>query len=224
MAEIEKGDEDEVLERWMGEVEHGLLLGPPHGREGRKRLESRMVDRNADPTSKSDSEKPDGDVKKASGGVKEEPRIVVVGDRLFTDTVLAHRLSVHLGGAEDDDPKVISIHTTQLPEPRDVRLIRWVEERLSGGKVKGGKVDWGRYTREAELGEKLETSVERGQRSLGLDPRTWRVIPLLKGLGRGVGATARFLGRGVRWVWARARRRAAKLEMEVEGVKGSNVA
>ena len=227
-------DEDEVLARWKGEVEDGLLLGPAPGKveDGSKRLQTRMVDRQANTLPDSD----DGH-EKLDGSVVEDPRIVVIGDRLFTDTLLAHRLSIHLNSSTRDrtgaEPGVISIHTTSLPERRDVRLLRWFEERLSGGKLKVGRTDWARYTLDPEW--RNSTGDERhGQRTEGTsigesrmtwDPRTWRALAVFAGVGRGMRSTGRLMWRGVgggiRWAWARARRRGGQLEAEVEGVRKS---
>ena len=213
------------MARWKGEVEDGLLLGSAPGKveDGSKRLQSRMVSRQADTL-------PDSDVghKNSDGSTVEEPRIVVVGDRLFTDTLLAHRLSIHLNPSKRDtpntDPRVISIHMTSLPERRDVRILRWIEERLSGGKLKVGKTDWARYT--IDLGSRDSTGKERHELGtrwpriddsrLTWDPRTWRTLALLLGFGRGMRGASRSVWRGVsggmRWAWTRARRRGGQLE------------
>ncbi len=266
---MEKGYEDEVLERWMGEVEDGLLLGPSPGKDadgkerGKRRLQSRMVERQKGVAEANQASQAKASIQAEKGqaeeveGVKSKPRgmeeeglrIVVIGDRLLTDTLLAHRLGLYLRPTETetkpgvgDDPRVISIHTTSLPEPRDVRFLRWVEEKLSGGKVKGGPIDWTSYVRKPEPSQSaLDHKGRPGARmSLGdrwrrfrmdmqdselrFDPRTWRPLALTVGFGRGFRWIGRKAGAGVKWVWSRARRRGAKLQTEAEGLKGGEIA
>jgi len=81
----------------------------------------------------------------------DEPlRILVVGDRLATDVLLARRLSKHLGNDPSQSlealPPAVSIITTDLFKYRDVRLLRWLESR------------WSRIGRRS-------TAVERGRRA-----------------------------------------------------------
>lgn len=230
--------------------------GPGRGEVGKKRLEKRMADRrvnespnpNVNPNAaaldlersaeKTVNEKAGQKAGRLGGDVGgEELRLAVIGDRLLTDTLLAHRLSLHLppsnpGSGGELTPRVVSIHVTQLPEPRDVRFLRWIEERLSGGLTKGA-VDLREVDRDtgsaAEIGlPKGESEGNKHDQKKGdgvhWDPRTWRPVPLLLGLGRGIQWTGGKLGNGVRWAWATARRRGAKLETEVEGVKGSDIA
>ena len=79
-------------------------------------------------------------------------RILVVGDRLATDVLLARRLSKHLAstsnfpGLPEDLPPTISIITTELFKRRDVRILRWLE------------ASW------ARVGD-WPTAVERGKRA-----------------------------------------------------------
>ena len=64
----------------------------------------------------------------------EDPRILVIGDRLATDVLLARKLArfyrphrtttAHLS----DQKPVLSVVTTHLFKPTDVRLLRWIEE------------------------------------------------------------------------------------------------
>jgi phosphatidylglycerophosphatase GEP4 len=172
----------------------------------------------------SDSEKASSRVGYA--GSDEPPKIVVIGDRLFTDTLLAHRLRLHLGkGKESED--VISIHTTRLPQPQDVRILRWIEERLAGKRLRQGKIDWSRFIMSpdpelsaADARAMVSESVKGWGRFIpvGLrdpppftrNPRTWP-IPVLLWTGRTVGMVFRMAMRwtaaGIRWAWARTKRR-----------------
>lgn len=149
-------------------------------------------------------------------------KIIVLGDRLFTDTLLAHRLRLHMT-RDPSSQDVISIATTQLPQPKDVRLLRWIENILSQRRVREGPTDWGRYI----LREEPETVVAReGFRArlwrrlvpvwlrepapMTRDPRSWP-LPILLGTARGlvrIGVVIfRYTTVGVRWVWARAKGR-----------------
>ena len=187
-------------------MEHGLLLGAGSGRTG-EAVARRVVDRQEGDKEARRVDK-DAEVRREGGldeggrgdeeGTKkwvEEPRIVVIGDRLFTDTLLAHRLSLHLR-ASDDAPRVLSILTTRLPEPRDQRLLRWLEERLSGGQVIQGKVDWRTCTRhpiESELAvdENLETARGWIRTRRTSDATSWRLLSLVVGAVRLVSRSVR---------------------------------
>jgi phosphatidylglycerophosphatase GEP4 len=163
-------------------------------------------------------------------------KIIVVGDRLFTDTLLAHRLRLHMT-RDASSQDVISIATTQLPRPNDVRLLRWIENVLSRRRVREGPTDWGRYI----LRHEPETAVTpeglrariwrrlvpvwlREPSPMTRHPRSWPV-PVLLGTARGVVRTTAFIFRytmvGARWIWARAKRR---IEQRRTGAKVAVVA
>lgn len=163
-------------------------------------------------------------------------KIIVLGDRLFTDTLLAHRLRLHMS-RDASSQDVISIATTQLPRPNDVRLVRWIENVLSRRRVREGPTDWGRYilrqepetavTREglrARIWRRLVPVWLREPAPMTRDPRSWPV-PILLATARGLIGTAAFILRytavGVRWIWARAKRR---IEQRRAGAKAAVVA
>ena len=136
---LEKEDEEEIMGKYIDDMERQPLLGPVTGRQAKKSegdaLRDKMVLHQA--TSSLRSAEKEQDVVRAEADAveskAEEPlRILVVGDRLFTDTLLAHRLSVTLPKPTDSLPSVLSIHTTTLPQSNDVRFLRWVEERSRG--------------------------------------------------------------------------------------------
>lgn len=151
-------------------------------------------------------------------------RILVVGDRLFTDTLLANRLTKLLpspSSSSDPDttssmiPSVISIHTTSLPQPKDVRLLRWLEDKLTKGRVREGPTDWGRYVIQADAHALAAASIIpltlreranpfRDTPPLTWHPRSWRPAPLLVGLGSGLWFVSRITGRGLYKLLSRA--------------------
>ncbi|WVF70563.1 hypothetical protein IAT40_005354 [Kwoniella sp. CBS 6097] len=181
----EKEDEQALWARWEDEVDGPLLgqMGADHhlsrtkGREGDKdaTLEKRVVNAEAAGSSGDKTEAAaagKGKTEALRDGKREDLRILVIGDRLFTDTLLAHRLSLYLpkhssaksgpatssktGSLPSSLPSVLSIHTTALPQPKDVRLLRWVEERLTRSRVRvrpdptasgnaSGRLDLGRF-------------------------------------------------------------------------------
>jgi phosphatidylglycerophosphatase GEP4 len=139
-------------------------------------------------------------------------RILVIGDRLFTDTLLANRLRATLG-----PENVVSIHTTLLPQPADVRFLRWLESRLSRNRLREGREDWGRYVlrnnaeeaeakAEAGLGWRRYIPFRRewvGAPELGWRMGTWSFWGVVRGFSRGMRRIGRGVGKGVRWVWVR---------------------
>lgn len=156
--------------------------------------------------------------------VTEDLRILVIGDRLFTDTLLANRLARILPRPTTETnnndaaitpasttpvPSVISIHTTSLPQPKDVRLLRWVEDKLTKSRVREGPIDYGRYiipdpsqvTSAAALTAPLtwreRINPFRDTPPLTWHPRSWRPAPLLVGLGSGLWIISRYTGRGL---------------------------
>jgi hypothetical protein len=68
----------------------------------------------------------------------DHPKVVVIGDRLSTDVLLARRLAMHLRPSRlpvsqdtrptPTTPPVLSIVTTTLFKKSDVRILRWMEE------------------------------------------------------------------------------------------------
>lgn len=158
---------------------------------------------------------------------QDDLRILVIGDRLFTDTLLANRLARLLPRPRPSDdtsspastststPSVISIHTTTLPQPNDVRFLRWVEEKLTKGRIREGPIDWGRYVIRdtsdasvaalaAPLSWRERLNPFRDTPALTWHPRSWRPAPLLVGLGSGLWFVSRHTGRGLYRLLSRA--------------------
>lgn len=238
IQDIEKSDEKVLLQKWVKEVEEAPLFGPvvrPHRRNSsstqdeRGSLERRMVaeqvsSKPSSPSPPLTPSTPPSPVPASESPSEEnvphpqeELRILVVGDRLFTDTLLAHRLSRHLGSSSANR-QVLSIHTTLLPQPNDVRFLRWLETKLSRGRIRSGKTDWGRYIRDPYAGVPRLSDIEavpsltwrdkwedfKGdvkESRLRWDPRTWTLFDLAVGGGRGVVWVERGLLRGLRRLW-----------------------
>ncbi|WVQ97360.1 hypothetical protein IAU59_004472 [Kwoniella sp. CBS 9459] len=199
----EKEDEQALWARWEGEVDGPLLghLGANHhlsrtkGREGDKAatLEKRVlrgaaaeIDATAGPGAISKS-KSEPKTLRSGHGNEDDLRILVIGDRLFTDALLAHRLSLYLpkpkpklaptsNSAVSSEavgsplpatllPSVLSVHTTALPQPKDVRLLRWLEERLTRGQLRV------RPNLDLETGSKIEGRLDLSRFVLP-DPET----------------------------------------------------
>lgn len=141
-------------------------------------------------------------------GEAEPLRVLVVGDRKFTDVLLARRLALY------PDVVALSIQTTDLPQPKDVKLLRKLEDRLAGPKEDPAGAPWEAYVRvdpppppPPTLKERLSPSyilAEPGPPVIWYDPRTWRWRPILA-------ATLNGLGRGISW-------------LSVEGAKGAKAA
>ena len=142
--------------------------------------------------------------------ILEDLRILVIGDRLFTDTLLAHRLRLLLPSASATAPSVLSIHTTSLPQPRDVRFLRWIEEKLSRGQTRRGVLDYSRFLRpptnvtldtlnmEPSIRDRwMAFRTEISESRLGWSPRSWTASSLIIGIGRGSVWLIRNLGRGL---------------------------
>lgn len=139
---LEQEDEDEILKRWLDEADNAPLLGPLTDSQGKRiekgqPIEEKMMSKEV--TDRKEEVKME-EQREEEGSV-DDLRILVIGDRLFTDTLLAHRLSLLLPTANPSEPNIISIHTTSLPQPNDVRFLRWLEETLSRGKIKTGPND-----------------------------------------------------------------------------------
>ena len=162
------------------------------------------------------AESPAPDIKLDS----EALRILVIGDRLFTDTLLAHRLRLLLP-SPTSTPNVLSIHTTSLPQPRDVRPLRWIEDLLSRGKLRDQTDPWAKFA--IHLGahespakkpsyfvarwEAIKMDVRDSR--MGWDPRQWTVRSVLIGFGKGmvwtVGGVWRVSSNSTRYIWTRSR-------------------
>ena len=155
-----------------------------------------------------------------------EPKILVIGDRMFTDTLLANRLAKLLPtprpsptSAQSDPspttlitptPSVLSIHTTLLLQPSDVRFLRWIEETLTRSRVREGPIDWARYTitiptpiLPPALSWKDKMNPFRDTPPLTWSPKTWRPKPLLAGTGAGLLFLGRKLGQGLYYLGGR---------------------
>ena len=130
-----------LREAWATEP----LLGPPEaGSSSNNNIRSdiRRVVTPPDPPSLREYPPPPQETPEDN----EDLRILVVGDRLFTDTLLAWRLRLLLGSPPADElPRVLSIQNVSLPRP-DQRILRTLENVLSLGKLRdSGTYDWTRY-------------------------------------------------------------------------------
>ncbi|EIW72653.1 hypothetical protein M231_06553 [Tremella mesenterica] len=150
---------------------------------------------------------------------EEELKILVIGDRLFTDTLLAWRLSLLLPPSTLSSlPNVISIHTVSLPEV-DQQLVRLLETILSLGKLKPTPpgINWEKFIRPTEddltLVERLYPSIKgislvHFQRKMGRSMRTlWRW---------GLGAFGLII-RGLRWGWKSGKTGVTWGQREIKG-------
>lgn len=246
----EESAEAELLSKWRWSVEKGPLCGAmPRGT-----LEERMVAaqyRIPPPTygaeetaavhaamgTKGRAEmQEDADTKQgeknlpvpgtASGADvdKDALRILVVGDRQFTDVLLARRLELY------DNVYARAVLTTALPQPNDVRLLRRLENWLSSGLLSLSGASFQRFVHidappppsSAPAGlarlnpvAQVRAAWDRwtaGVPRLQLDPRTgtWKPKPLfvaaMRAAGRGLSVLAMYGRRGLAWVWAHVRR------------------
>lgn len=178
----EKLDEKTLWGKWENEIEGPLLGGLRREQEGAEDADGEKVAKGQKVIS------PTGSTNRTHTLSKEtltagDLRILVIGDRLFTDTLLADRLSRRLPPlpATTPDvpstPRVLSIYTTSLPQSRDVRPLRWLEEKLSQGKTKG---DYSKFfTEENALSPAVNvpsTAPSRWAVLRWLRPATWREI------------------------------------------------
>ena len=238
-------DEHEVLERWKSEVEHGLLIGPSPGKDAENRLKNRLEARMAERQKETmpNNTEGEGSNMNEEKRVMEQPRIVVIGDRLFTDTLLAHQLGLQLqldeGYGSSSAPNVLSIHTTLLPQPNDVRILRWLEDILSRGKTKANGMNTKEFVFQSSLAtsqlHEEEMAEKKGPMTLfpvrqwrgfkkkveevhlGWNPQTWKPLALIVGLARGIRWMARWSTQGIKWVWARSRRSSTQLHRATKG-------
>ena len=232
---VESEDEKILLEKWVHEAESGPILGPPLDSEGREvggqgRLSDKMAHEEATATGDSPSQGRTTALSDAGDSL----RVLVVGDRLFTDTLLADRLSRLLPNTKSRS--VLSIHTTALPEP-DVPMLRWIEDRVTGGRLKANSAEWQQYVRdpyaqfavpplnivEAEAKPTLadkwkDLQGDIAESRLQWDPSTWTLFDMTVGAGRALDWTGRTLWHGAKvssqWVWAKARQTWQRILLE----------
>jgi phosphatidylglycerophosphatase GEP4 len=246
-------EELEIVKKWEKEM-MGPILGPLVDKDGKEvmrsregardgsdkdvDLGSRMRERQFD-TGPSVHEEVAHEKREETTTVshsaqeEQEPlRILVIGDRMMTDTLLSNRLAKLLPAPSTTPtsaqpttitpspipiPSVISIHTTLLPQPKDVRLLRWLEEKLSKSQLRPGPIDWARYTipTAAEISAAAAAALPpltwkerinpfRDTPPLTWHPRSWRPAPLAVGLGSGLWFVSSVLGRGAYRLLSRA--------------------
>jgi phosphatidylglycerophosphatase GEP4 len=252
LKEQEEEEESNVVRKWEDKFS-GPILGPLIDSQGREigereekksekhdhELGGRMRERQYDtgPTGKTDAEMGTSTSVREENTVmmekKEDLRILVIGDRMMTDTLLANRLAKHLPPSAPASapisnlstsasaatspspslvstttplPSVLSIHTTLLHQPKDVRPLRWIEEKLSRGRVREDTTDWARYTTyqpppplPVMISWKERINPLRDTPAPTWHPSTWKPASLLVALGLGL----RSLGRGIYWVGGR---------------------
>ncbi|WWC66361.1 uncharacterized protein I206_100262 [Kwoniella pini CBS 10737] len=143
----EKEDEEMLRLRWEDEIYKKPLLGYNHPSDSKLNerkgnivtIEKQL--KNSTISNKS-NEIENNNNNNNNKEEEEELKLIVIGDRLFTDILLSHRLSLYLNKSKNIKtknslPSVLSIYTTSLPKYNDVRLLRWIEEKLSKSKIKG---------------------------------------------------------------------------------------
>jgi hypothetical protein len=240
--------------RWLKDVEKGKLLGDGDmgkgggrsggmGKGGDPFVEhSEGKERRDDKVDEIVKERDEGKVEKVKVE-EEEVRVIVIGDRRFTDVLLANRLrtalpptipksttatheesvipsTISVPSSKPQD-RVLSILTTDLPQPNDLRPIRYLENTLSQNLLRVGTEDWGRYTlsplsalseppprEKGSLVDRWKGFMDdvRGSR-MGWDPRQWTFLSVVVGFGRGSRGAGRGLYRGALWVMTKLRRR-----------------
>lgn len=201
------------------------------------RMRESQYETNSTPTPEQSQKAEKAEIKSTQKQAKREEetlRILVIGDRLFTDTLLANRLAKLLPAprtsqlTESDPtntttpapnamqmPTVISIHTTRLPQPKDVRFLRWIEDKLTKGRIREGPIDYGRFILRdpstdptaASASALIPLSWQERLRNrmnpfkdtppLTWHPRSWKPAPLAVGLGSGVWYVSQMTGRGL---------------------------
>lgn len=233
--------ESDLLSKWEKDVE-GPLCGPLI-RGARGDLEQRMAAANKGgpaattspipPPESKDTAEARADASLAAGAAPDAPstpppaapasplRILVVGDRLFTDVLLARRLDTLLPPTAAPLPPALSVVTTALPQPRDLRLVRRIESWLSGYQLADPANPWAAYVRvdpppppsltlRQRISRNLHARWDRIATALNpvtylhedgppltWHPRTWRWRPILAATltaaGRGIAAVSRAL-------------------------------
>ncbi|ODN84152.1 hypothetical protein L202_00157 [Cryptococcus amylolentus CBS 6039] len=246
LLEEEKLDEAIVWERLAKQLEGPLLGAAPTNGHEEKSEGKKVVEGGVDgfKTSPSQESIQPQIVKQTPS--PEELRILVIGDRLFTDTLLADRLSRRLRPSSSKDtiphplPRVLSIYTTSLPKPQDVRPLRWLEEKLSKGQTQG---DFSRFilsekvnTAALDVSEAIKPSRLAALRWLTpakwreievppmtWHPRTWKLVPVAAAFGGLTGTVARILWtqgkRGASLTWTKARRWVAQRKEDRESLE-----
>lgn len=271
----EENAEEELLSKWRWSVEQGPLCGtmpggtleermvaaqygvPPPGVESaeeqaavKSAMETKSrAEMQEDAEEKVGETRPDlplPGTEAAEGMDKVALHVLVVGDRQFTDVLLARRLELY------DNVSAVAVLTTELPQPNDVRLLRKLEAWLSSGLLSAQAPRWAHFVRIdappppsndpvglARLNPLAQARAawERWTEDVPpvqLDPRsgTWRPKPLfvaaVRAAGRGLGVLGVFAGRGASAVWARIERGAKRgavnvrhkvAEMRVERAK-----
>ncbi|WVQ71199.1 hypothetical protein IAR50_000724 [Cryptococcus sp. DSM 104548] len=233
LLEEEKLDESIVWERLAKELEGPLLGAAPTNSQGEKSEGHKVAEGGADGFKTSLNQNVTQSQTKKQTPSLEDLRILVIGDRLFTDTLLADRLSRRLrpqrikDAIPNDLPSVLSIYTTSLPKPQDVRPLRWLEEKLSKGQTQG---DFTRFilpeqvgTAALDVSDAIKPSRLAALRWLTparwkeievppmtWHPRTWKFVPLAAAFGGLVGTVSRILWtqgkRGANFARIRTRR------------------
>lgn len=237
----EEAAERELLAKWRWSVEEGPLEGrllkgtleermvaaqyrvPPPGTEWDAGIDAAMETKSRaemQHQARKDSE----DQKPATAD--EALRILVVGDRQFTDVLLARRLELY--GAQ-----ATAVLTTALPQPADVRPLRRLENYLAPGDTEQARslasfvhIDAPPPPSLQPAGlARLNPAVQARAAwaewtadtpEVRLDPRsgTWKPKPLFVASVRGLGAGLRVLGsyaqKGGAWAWVHIRRGAGK--------------
>lgn len=251
LREEEEEEESNVVKKWESKFT-GPILGPLVDKDGREigtkegdksekhdhELGGRMRERQHT-EAEYEAERGAADIKDDIPVVekKEDLRILVIGDRMMTDTLLANRLANYLSSSTSSTssisssssssspssntsalpsiaasastiplPSVLSIHTTLLLQPKDVRPLRYIEEKLTRGRVREDSTDWGRYTKYQPpppapivLSWKERINPLRDTPAPTWNPKTWKPASLVVALGLGI----KTLGRGLYWVGGR---------------------
>ncbi|BEI92744.1 uncharacterized protein CcaverHIS019_0503720 [Cutaneotrichosporon cavernicola] len=232
----EEAAERELLQKWRWSVEEGPLAGRPL----LGTLEERMVAaqyRVAPPGSEgpatdaamktqSRAEMQNQSPKETKLETEEPLRVLVVGDRQFTDVLLARRLEMY-------GVKASAILTTDLPQPADVRLLRKLENYLAPGDTEQAarlesfvRIDPPPPPSLRPTGLERLNPIAQARSAwaewtadtpeVQLDPRsgTWKPKPLFVASVRGLSAVLHVLGiyarRGGAWAWVHIRRGAEK--------------
>nr|ODN86520.1 HAD phosphatase, family IIIA [Cryptococcus depauperatus CBS 7841] len=221
----EEKDKRRLWNRWEKQVS-GPLLGGPTAEESSYISKSETISKSH--LYGADISLEDCATTSRTLKTSENLRILVIGDRLFTDTLLANRLSSCLLSHESESshlPRVLSIYTTSLPQPRDVRILRWVEERLSRNETQGDYTRFIRNNKELDvegsngvlkptLWEPTRFLTPAWWREINVPPltwhpRSWKILPLTVAVGRLLGKMARIIGVILlslsKWGWERSK-------------------